>query len=241
MFEIIDIQVMNHVSLRLVSLLAMTYIKGFFLFAVIYFVLQRMKRLTAEFRHFMWFFVICSFVILPFSSVIVPSIDLHLVKVPVEMEEVHRVFDSRLSSQFNYGAQAGVTVGVASGVKAGVMTGVTEGKALQGLQWTSVVLMVWVFGVMVSLVRIVVGKVGLLCVTRKAVLSKEEGCVLMVEGLREEMGIRRMIEVRESCKCLTPFTCNVFRPVILLPATALLSATGASVPGWGDTERHSNS
>ena len=81
----------------------------------------------------------------------------------------------------------------------------------------SVVLMVWVFGTMASLLKIIVGKVGLLCLTRKAVLSKDEGCLLMLEGLREEMGISRKIEVRESGKCLTPFTCNVFKPVILLP------------------------
>jgi hypothetical protein len=78
--------------------------------------------------------------------------------------------------------------------------------------------MVWVFGTLISLLRIIVGKMGLLCLTRKAALSKDKGCVSMLGRLSEEMGISQEIELRESSRCLTPFTCNVFRPVILLPS-----------------------
>ena len=210
MLEIIDIQAMNHVSLRLVSLLTMTFIKGFFVFAVMYFTILRMKKLSAEFRHLLWFFVICSFIILPFASVIIPSFDLQVLRVPAEMEEVHRVFDSRLLPQLNYTAQTGVSLGVVSGVY--------ESYTLPGLHWTSVVLMVWVSGTLISLLRIIVGKMGLLCLTRKAALSKDKNCVSMLRRLSEEMGISQEIELRESSRCLTPFTCNVFRPVILLPS-----------------------
>ena len=215
MLEIIDIQAMNHVSLRLVSLLTMTFIKGFFVFAVMYFTILRMKKLSAEFRHLLWFFVICSFIILPFASFIIPSFDLQVLRVPAEMEEVHRVFDSRLSPQLNYTAQTGMSLGVVSGV--------SESYTLSGLHWTAVVLMVWIFGTLISLLRIIVGKMGLLCLTRKAALSKDKNCVSMLRRLSEEMGISQEIELRESSRCLTPFTCNVFRPVILLPS---------SIGGW---------
>ena len=96
---LIDIQAVNHVLFRLVSLLTMTFVKGFFVFAVMYFTVLMMKKFSAEFRHLLWFFVICSFILIPVFSYIIPSFELNILRIPNTSEAAYRVFSYQLSSQ----------------------------------------------------------------------------------------------------------------------------------------------
>ena len=185
MLEIIDIQAMNHVSLRLVSLLTMTFIKGFFVFAVMYFTVLMMKKLSPEFKHLLWFFGICSFILIPVFTYFIPSFDLNILRIPNTSEAAYRVFSYQLSSQ----------PGSTDQVKLSIETvrAVFQSSHMHRFHWTFWMLLIWIVGAFVSMLRVTMGMIGLALLIKKADLSADKNCSTLLKKISKEMGINRKI------------------------------------------------
>ena len=81
MFQIINIYSVNHFSLHLLTIMLPAFIKGFFVFLVAYITIPLLKNLSSEFKHLLWLFAILSFIIIPLSSVFIPSLNLKILLV----------------------------------------------------------------------------------------------------------------------------------------------------------------
>jgi len=73
MLEISVIQSINQISLHLLSILFMTSVKGAFVFLIVYFLIKSLKKLSPEYKHLLWFFLIFGFIIIPIISMIEPD------------------------------------------------------------------------------------------------------------------------------------------------------------------------
>jgi beta-lactamase regulating signal transducer with metallopeptidase domain len=84
--------------------------------------------------------------------------------------------------------------------------------------WSMAAAAVWAAGALLSYLRVLLGRLELRKLLRKA--RPEEGQILdLVARLRDEMGIRRAISIVTGDRCSMPFTWRLARPIIMLPAS----------------------
>ena len=70
MSQIMNIHLLNQISINLLAILFTTFIKGSIVFIIVYFALSLLKSLSPEFKYLIWFFVICGFVLIPLFSIV---------------------------------------------------------------------------------------------------------------------------------------------------------------------------
>jgi beta-lactamase regulating signal transducer with metallopeptidase domain len=90
-------------------------------------------------------------------------------------------------------------------------------ESSSGLNWSLLVIVVWIAGFLITSFRVVIGKVSLIALhidESNRVSKKYES---LLHHLSERMSIRRKIIVGTSPKCSFPFTYRVFKPVIVFP------------------------
>lgn len=150
--HIIKIFSINQFSLQIISMFLMSLIKGSFVFVPAYFVISRMRSISSEFKHLLWLFVICSFILLPVFSTFTPSIKFGILPLQNERGEVYEAFTFLLSSELNNFTTAGLTGGARSALSFSTLQ-----RSRVGLQWPLWVLLIWFSGVFVSLLSIITG------------------------------------------------------------------------------------
>ena len=79
-------------------------------------------------------------------------------------------------------------------------------------------MLIWLAGVVLSLIHICIGRTGLHSMIKRSTPVNGEPFNLQMHKLCDRMDIRQKVQVRKSSQCLTPFTCYLFKPVILLPS-----------------------
>jgi beta-lactamase regulating signal transducer with metallopeptidase domain len=80
------------------------------------------------------------------------------------------------------------------------------------------VVLVWFLGAIVSTLPLISGCIRLRSLKRLATPMGRGAHRPMAAELSRKMGIRRGITLLQSNQCMVPFTCGVFRPLIILPA-----------------------
>jgi beta-lactamase regulating signal transducer with metallopeptidase domain len=191
----------------------MTFIKSFFVFAVIYLILLRFKKLVPEIRHLMWLFGICSFILIPVFSILFPDFNIGMLKLPKEAEVINRIISPQLMPEAGLAGSEGFP-----GVAGPAVSQDTLYTSLLKSHWPIWVLLIWSCGVIASLFRVIIGKVGLFLLKKRACIYKDKICTRVLEELSKRMGVRQKIVLLKSNGCGIPFTYDVFRPVILLPS-----------------------
>jgi beta-lactamase regulating signal transducer with metallopeptidase domain len=95
--------------------------------------------------------------------------------------------------------------------------------------WPSVVLFVWIVGVVTGWVRILWGRLQLLLLARKnrSAAGEYEG---MARNLSRRIGVRRTVRVIVNGRRATPMTRGIARPVVFLPST---------MKGWSTARKRS--
>jgi beta-lactamase regulating signal transducer with metallopeptidase domain len=190
----------------------MTCLKGLFVFTCVFIVTQKIKNLPSKYKHFLWFFAICSFVLIPVIAAFTPTVKLDLFSLSREKGEVFKAITYLSSNKItdlntaNYFAASDPDL---------------SQRILQTprfrLYLPTLLLMLWICGVLISSLNIITGRIILSNLLNRALPIVSTKITLMLKELTESMGIKQKIKLLKSPQCKLPFTCRIFRPVIVLP------------------------
>jgi beta-lactamase regulating signal transducer with metallopeptidase domain len=79
-------------------------------------------------------------------------------------------------------------------------------------------MLIWTSGIVLASLKIIIGKIGLLHLTKQAHRTRLEKYSSVVKQLSNILGIHREIVLITSSNCKLPFTCRVFKPIIVFPS-----------------------
>jgi beta-lactamase regulating signal transducer with metallopeptidase domain len=209
---------MQQFSSHVLLVLCVTLINGLLFFTIVSLIVRRMKRMAANHKHIIWLFVLFCFFTIPSLSVLLPTPELHSAgQIVVEVltgeqikppaaetpppETVPAVEEKSYTLSQKNAALAETSVLICT------------------MNWRTVIMLVWLAGVLISLLRILVGRIGLHCLIQKAVPLASRRFSSLVRDLSKDLCVRQSVHVWQSGQCITPFTCFLFKPVILLPAS----------------------
>ena len=203
---------------KLTLVLFIALINCSFLYLVICFVLRSSKTSHARFKHFTWFIVICIFLIIPLISLVIPSPNLFSVKYSnEEILSLKKENDAPEQKTIEFSpSQILQIMEDYAYTPSHMRASATAGKnAMAIIHWQNMVITVWLAGIMLSLIHMLVGRFGLHVMIKGA--TQENSHTGLLCDLCRRIGIRSNVQVYKSSQCIIPFTCFLFRPVILLP------------------------
>ena len=147
-------EAINYYSYFLLSTFLMSCIKGLFVFTAVYIVTQRFKTLPSEYKHILWLFTICSFVLIPVYTFFTPIDNLEIFSVSKEKGAVHRALTFLSSSKFTNLNTTGIFT--ASGAA-------LSHRVLQSPHYRYfmplILFITWITGVFICSLNIITGKI----------------------------------------------------------------------------------
>jgi beta-lactamase regulating signal transducer with metallopeptidase domain len=213
MLQIADIQSINQISLHLLSLLFITTLKGAFVFVIVYLILQTLKNFSPGYKHLLWFFVICGFILIPVISMLAPVFQFNVLRLHKERGELYRIFTSLLWPQINHSEAIHGVAKSDSAISSEIIKTITP-----GLSWSSWALILWVAGIVSSSLRIIIGRIVLISLSKETHSNVGQRYLHILKTFQKELGITQKVVLLKSTKCNVPFTCNVCKPIIVFPS-----------------------
>jgi beta-lactamase regulating signal transducer with metallopeptidase domain len=178
---------------------------------------RTLKRSSATLRHLTWCFALLSS-----FAFFVGANRVERWQVPVLPEPLNsRVFLAQRvapNDESPNEIQPAVAV-VQDGSKPGQTKPQSAGEGRRG-SWQSLVLMVWVIGGLLVLVRFVVGTLRVRRLVRMATPLVESSWTALIEELSQQLKLRRRVRVLRSKESVMPMTCGVFSAHVVLPKEA---------------------
>src|SRR5688572_13163830 len=184
-----------------------------------------LRRASASVRHAVWAIALLSALILPIASTILPEVAL-----PVLPEQTFDAITTPLASgnqdskrpaqtaESRKGSAAVILAG--PGASAGQKNPATEEGALFFLR-EHTLRFLWVAGASVVLFRLIVGSLTIRRLRRHSLAVEGSSWDNILDDLRAVFSLRRPVTLRISTQTIPPMTWGIFRPVVLLPATAM--------------------
>lgn len=209
MFASPEILLVKQILSKLVLTLIITLINGSVLFVFTSVLVRRLKKVPARFKHLIWFFIICCFTIIPVLSIFTPPFDLPFNKIPVEKVLAHRE-----SGMYTIDEVTGTTQIATSSTG---VTPVDRNMPVPIISWHMIALSLWLAGIFVYAMRIVRGRIGLFHMVKNSTPAEDKRYYAMVRSISNRFEIGSNIQLWISRQCITPFTCYLFKPIILLP------------------------
>lgn len=189
-----------------------------------------LRRASASVRHVVWAMALLSALILPIASTVLPELSL-----PILPEETIDAASPLFSAQDIVTTQraegfkpsrpkpspkASVAVAIASPVRSQVQTTPDIEESPSFLQ-EHTLLLLWTMGASVVLFRLLVGSLTIRRLRRQSVPIEGSEWEDIVDDLKATISLQRPVTLRISHQSIPPMTWGVFRPVVLLPATAM--------------------
>ena len=196
MFEMIHIPSVNQYSLHLLSILFISFIKGFFVFSIAYFTIPRLKNLSSEYKHILWLLLIGSFILIPVMSMFTPILQFGTVKLLKVRGEIHKAFTSLLFPQFN--CIAADTFPVPSGSQ--ISKEAFPVSQNSNLHWSFWIVLIWFAGAFLFSLRIIIGKVALLYIITNIQTYKAKKYNAIAKQISEKLGISKEDRTADKCK-----------------------------------------
>ena len=218
MITFFNTPLIQQISSHIILILCITLVNGMLLFATVALIIRRMKQIPAKHKHLIWLFLLYCFIAIPLLSMLIPSIDIHHASIPVvetlavENYTALPETDTRLSTSSQKHEENHNTNSQRTGSATDTVRPITT------IRWQTAVMLIWLAGVILSMFRIIAGRIGLHCLIKKSVPVDSIPFSSLVETLCNRLGIKKKIHVLGNSHCITPFTCYLLKPVVLLPA-----------------------
>ncbi|HET9215515.1 MAG TPA: M56 family metallopeptidase, partial [Terriglobia bacterium] len=180
-----------------------------------------LRRASASTRHAVWAIALLSALILPIASTVLPEVALPVLPentldaaiplVPAHFKPPGVPDDSRK------GTSAVLLAGTAKSPDESVSA--SDQDALFYIKQHTF-LFLWVAGASVVLLRLLLGSLTIRRLRRHSLPLDGQGWVDIIDDLRSLLALKRPVTLRMSTQTIPPMTWGIFRPVVLLPATA---------------------
>jgi len=211
---IIDINSLNQFSQQLLQLLLFTFVQGLIVFILATFSVLGIRRLSSGFKHILWLSVVFSFLIIPLFSQFVPF---HLFRISLYQgvqNEAYGAMNDILSKAFG---SIGSNIRFAQANTS--IAGETLNFPLLHSSWSFIIIALWITGMLLSSLRVIIGKVNVSNISRQATVCRSRKYTLVVEELSKMLTVRKSVVLLKSSECKVPFTYRISKPVIILPSS----------------------
>ena len=203
----------TRISPYISSMLLSTLMKGIALLTIAALIQLCLQKLSSNVKHILWLAVLSSTALIPVCFFLISPDFFPILVQPKPSSEALRILNAVLPRYNEFGSQ----IQSASGVVSDTNTAQSVGLIFP---WAAICVMIWAAGIMCSLTRMILGKIGIMKIRADARLIENRSIIVMLEALTKRLGIRRNIQVLTSSSCRVPFTYRTFKPVILLPSGA---------------------
>ena len=210
---------MTSISLTAISpyiprLILLIFIKSTALLFIATLIHMCFKRLSSNLKHLIWLALLFSVVLMPLcSSAVFPGLFAFQIQSDSSSAAV-RLLDVVLPQYDGFGGPVQSTSGVVT----------TDSELLSSrtiIHWQTICVVIWLTGTMCALARVVVGKFGIIGITRDTRIIENRLINKIIEEMSVDFNVQRKIQVLVSLSCRVPFTYRTFKPVILLPYDAI--------------------
>lgn len=183
-----------------------------------------LRRASASGRHAVWATALLCALLLPVASVSLPELAFPLlpgsaftVAPPANLREP----ETRKTPPTSVGAQATETPALARAIPKEESAEVFFLRVLQN----DAFFLAWIAGAGIILLRLVLGSLTIRHLARNSSPVEDTGWLDVLDDLKAIYSLRRPVTLRISNQTIPPMTWGVFRPVVLLPATAVAWTT----------------
>ncbi|MFC1513485.1 M56 family metallopeptidase [candidate division KSB1 bacterium] len=201
-----------------------TALKGFILLSVISVLCILLRRSTAAVRHLLWGITFFGILVMPLFSVMLPEWDLHVLpqeNPPVNYQRAAIDPTSSLNTN-NSRQQTAIPKEQIQQYNANTSTFMGSGsESAEKMSTASMLMIFWLAGVSVIFTRFITGFAGAYYITRKAKPVKDDTLLDLSESISDRIGLNKHFLFLISSKISVPMSLGLFRPVILLPDSAL--------------------
>jgi beta-lactamase regulating signal transducer with metallopeptidase domain len=214
----LDSVLVQQISSGILLMLCIIFLHGLFLLFIVSLILRRMKYMAAKHRHIIWLFMLYCFIAIPLISMYIPSLGIHVERIPI-LDDL--TFENSRDSRLAGYSSPRTTMPGDEEPYAIPLKGIMVADAhrfLASLQVPTLATLLWLAGVLIYLFRILAGRIGLFCVMKQATPVAGSRFSSLFQDLSSRLGIRQKVRVLKSNQCITPFTCCLLKPVIVLPA-----------------------
>ncbi len=203
-------------TVALLPIIADSAIKGAIILAIVGIIMIAMRGMSASGRHLVWVCAAAALIVLPVLSATLPKWSVLPNWTVTESEPV-------APSTTGMAAFSPAVIVDTIPVSAAVATPHEPVKAAESsaLSIGQIAILVWAFGSVLLLFRLVRGRLRLALLARKSAVVDEGNLHGSVEKLRKALGIRRRVRVLLSSKRnAMPMTWGTLHPCLLVPSGA---------------------
>jgi beta-lactamase regulating signal transducer with metallopeptidase domain len=212
MIGFVGLQSLSHLAMRLLPALLGSALRASMVFALVCTVTNLMKNTPPRPRHLLWLSALLSYPVILVLLLLGPYVYLEAQGVPAPGSAGFTAV-YRLILQPIRGAPTALSLTrIAPSTSA---PPASDGSALAG--WRTTVLLVWVAGAWLSYSRVIVGKVRLRSLKSAAGAADAAWETMLRRDVTELHGVLRNTRILTSSHSHVPFTCGLFRPLIVLP------------------------
>lgn len=201
-------------------------IKSTILFAIVAIAARLLQRRAASLRHLLWSFAIVGAVTIPVLSRVAPF---HLSVLPSSAAGVSQSLRRDQPKPKDDGsatptASPSRNEPIDAPTSEAALT--TDSASTSAVSWTrtipwmTVIVALWALGVLTLGVRFIVGLVIVQRIANRAHEITDADWLDAIARAADTIGVRVPVAVRFSDEMPMPFTCGLFRPVIVLPLSA---------------------
>ncbi len=218
-------QILSQISMLLIA----TLVKGFFIFAIVRLFVVKARGLSPAHRHLFWFFTVVICLLIPPLSLI--SLPLRVVGSPLfeAQSKTLRALSTVVSQKvLTIENPLQLVETYHSFMAQGAMRSVAASAAVTAGEWrlprlsfACWAVFAWAAGAAFFLSSILVGVVKLRKLIRGARPLETPFFSRALKSLVSGTAWERKVRILTNCRCNVPFTCGVFRPVILFPSVSI--------------------
>ena len=211
-------QTANYYSSFLLSTFFVSCIKGIFVFTAVFFVTKKYRNLPPEYKHILWLFTICSFILIPAYTLFKPFDNIEIFTLHNKNHAAYKVLAYLSSPKLT---------DLNSSIFFTAPRTNLPCKVLQTPRYRCfmplLIFSIWLTGAFILSLNIIAGRV---IISRFLKNTLSDGYknpkalqvwTPIVKQLSARIGLRMKIQVIKSRNCKLPFTCRFFKPVIVLP------------------------
>lgn len=228
-----------HDGPEFLGLLAAAAVKATLLVAFAALLTLTLRRLSAATRHLLWASTLCAALLLPFLS-FMNVWEMPILPARASAAEAAAPKELSAGDQFSGTESARMATVSASASEAGnsarKLSSFAPGSVASPAQAAPAVLprlvnwalAVWAAGVLLLLIRLLVGLAATGLLARRAVEFKDPALAQLFSSLLAEVKLKGGVRLLRSDRTSMPVVCGILRPAVLLPAEA---------EGWTEEQR----
>jgi beta-lactamase regulating signal transducer with metallopeptidase domain len=201
------------ISPYLSDVLLSTFVKSIILLIIAALIQLCLKKLSSNLKHILWLTMLSGIVLIPVCFFVISPDFFRVVVQSGSSFDALRILNAVFPRYNEFEVQIQSAAAMVSAAKTTQSMGLIS-------QWAVICVVLWIAGIMFLLIRMIVGKIGIMKIRTGARFIKNRSTIETVEYLLGKLGIRRNIQVLISSSCRVPFTYRTFKPVILLPSGA---------------------